>query len=215
MSAVSQEPAAWDLSTRVFHWLLAVLVVFSFTTGKIGGPWLEWHMRSGYAILALLLFRLGWGLVGSRNARFVEFVRGPRAAAVHLREILAGRIPVAAGHNPLGGWMVIAMLALLLLQAATGLFANDESSHEGPLAKMVSNAVVDRMSVIHELNQWIVVAAASLHVVAVLFYQWVLKVNLMRPMISGPQALPMRAVILLLLSVAAVYALVVIYPGAR
>ena len=78
MSAASQEDAAWDLSTRVFHWLLAVLVVVSFTTGKIGGPWLEWHMRSGYAILALLLFRFGWGLVGSRNSRFVEFVRGPR-----------------------------------------------------------------------------------------------------------------------------------------
>ena len=215
MNSASQAHAAWDLSTRVFHWLLAVLVVASFTTGKIGGPWLDWHMRSGYAILALLLFRLGWGLIGSRNARFVEFVRGPRAAATHLREVLAGRVPVAAGHNPLGGWMVIAMLALLLLQAATGLFTNDESSHEGPLAKMVSNAVVDRMSIIHGINKWLVVAAASLHVVAILAYQWVLKVNLMRPMISGPRSVPMRAVILLVSSAAAVYALVVVYPGAR
>lgn len=215
VNAASQDNGAWDLSTRVFHWLLAMLVVISFTTGKLGGPWLEWHMRSGYAILALLLFRLGWGLVGSRNARFVEFVRGPRAVAFHLREMLAGRIPVAAGHNPLGGWMVIAMMALLVLQAATGLFTNDESSHEGPLAKMVSNAVVDRMSVIHDFNQWLVVAAASLHVVAVAVYQWVLKVDLMRPMIYGPASVPMRAVVLLLASAAAVYALVVIYPGAR
>ena len=215
MSTASQEHAAWDLSTRAFHWLLAVLVVFSFTTGKIGGPWLEWHMRSGYAILALLLFRLGWGLVGSRNARFVEFVRGPHAAATYLREIIAGRVPAAAGHNPVGGWMVVAMLALLALQAATGLFANDESSHEGPLAKMVSNAVVDRMSVIHQYNQWLVVAAASFHVAAILVYQWVLKVNLIRPMISGPRSVPIRAVILMVSSAAAVYALVVLYPGAR
>lgn len=213
VSAASPERAAWDLSTRAFHWLLAVLVVVSFTTGKIGGPWLEWHMRSGYAILALLIFRLGWGLVGSRNVRFVEFVRGPRAVATHLREILAGRVPLTTGHNPVGGWMVVAMLALLALQAATGLFANDESSHEGPLAKMVSNAVVDRMSVIHELNQWLVVIAASLHVVAILAYQWVLKVNLMRPMISGPRSVPMRAVILLVASAAAVYTLVVVFPG--
>ena len=91
MSAAPQDDAAWDLATRVFHWLLAVLVVVSFTTGKLGGPWLEWHMRSGYAILALLLFRLGWGLVGSRNARFAEFVRGPRAAATHARATQSSR----------------------------------------------------------------------------------------------------------------------------
>lgn len=215
MSGVPRERAAWDLPTRAFHWLLAVLAVASYTTGKIGGPWLEWHMRSGYAILVLLLFRLGWGLVGSREARFAQFLRSPRAVAAHLRELLAGRAPVTAGHNPIGGWMVVAMLALLLLQVSTGLFTNDESSHEGPLAKTVSNAVVDRMSVIHELNQWLIVAAVGLHVAAILAYRWVLKVNLVGPMISGPWSLPWRAVVLLVSSAAAVYALVVVYPGTR
>ncbi len=215
MSEAARQHAEWDLPTRAFHWLLAVLVVVSFTTGKVGGPWLEWHMRSGYAILALLLFRLAWGVVGSRSARFVEFVRGPRAAAAHVREVFAGRVRPAEGHNPLGGWMVVAMLALLLLQAATGLFTNDESSHEGPLAKTVSNAFVDRMSVIHDFNQWCVVAAASVHVVAVFAYQWGLKVDLIRPMIFGSRAVPLRAVFLIALSAAAVYGLVVIYPGSR
>jgi cytochrome b len=106
------------------------------------------------------------------------------------------------------------MLAILLLQAGTGLFANDESSHEGPLAAKVSNAVVDRMSVIHSVNQWIVAGAVALHVLAVAFYQWRLKVDLIGPMVTGPVDARATALALALLAVAAaaVYALVVVYP---
>jgi cytochrome b len=207
-------PPAWDFPTRFFHWSLAILVVYSFVTGTLGGEWMAWHMRSGYAILALLLFRIAWGVVGSREARFASFVRGPRAVLAHTRKILAGSRDYPAGHNPLGGWMIVAMLAILLLQAGTGLFANDESSHEGPLAAGVSNAVVDRMSVIHSVNQWIVVGAVALHVLAVAFYQWRLKVDLIRPMVTGPFDARLSALALALLAVAAaaVYALVVVYP---
>jgi cytochrome b len=96
--------AVWDLPVRLFHWALAVLVVFSFVTGKLGGNWMQWHVKSGCCILALLLFRLAWGVVGSSSARFAGFVRGPRAAIDYARTLLARRpvatpatIPWAAG----------------------------------------------------------------------------------------------------------------------
>jgi cytochrome b len=206
--------APWDFPTRAFHWSLVLLVVFSFTTGKVGGAWLEWHMRSGYAILALLLFRIAWGFAGSENARFASFVRGPRAAIAHGRAVLRGSRAYPPGHNPLGAWMVLALLAALLLQAATGLFANDESAHEGPLAASVSNAVVDRMSEIHSFNEWVVVGAAAVHVAAIAFYQWRLKIDLIRPMVFGPTPLPetARAAAWLAAAALAVYALVVLFP---
>jgi cytochrome b len=208
------ETRAWDLPTRIFHWSLAILVVFSYVTGTAGGPWMAWHMKSGYAILALLVFRLAWGVAGSREARFASFVRGPRAVWAHGRGVLAGSRAYPAGHNPLGGWMIVAMLAILLLQAGTGLFANDESSHEGPLAAQVSNAIVDRMSVIHSVNQWLVAGAVALHVAAIAFYQWRLKIDLIRPMVTGPvdARASALALVLLALAAAAVYALVVVYP---
>ena len=211
MSA-SAPAAAWDLATRVFHWALAVLVVFSFTTGKIGGPWLEWHMRSGYAILALLLFRVAWGFAGPANARFTAFVRGPAAAVGHARDLFARRVGATVGHTALGGWMVVVMLAVLALQAATGLFTNDESSHEGPLARMVSNAMVDRMSVIHGWNQWVVAAVVVVHVAAIAYYHAVLKANVTRGMVSGPTQVPVRAWALLAAAAGAVYYVVVVVP---
>ena len=204
--------AAWDLPTRAFHWALAVLVVFSFTTGKIGGPWLEWHMKSGYAILALLLFRVAWGFAGPSNARFTGFVRGPVAALGHARELVARRLTAKAGHTPLGGWMVLAMLVVLALQAGTGLFTNDESSHEGPLSRMVSNATVDRMSVIHGWNQWVVAAVVGVHVVAIAYYHVVLKANVTRDMVTGPTQVPARAWALLAAVAGAVYYVVVVLP---
>jgi cytochrome b len=205
---------AWDLPTRVFHWTLATLVVFSFTTGQIGGAWMAWHLRSGYAILALLLFRLAWGVAGSPNARFTSFLRGPRAVAAHWREMLSGARAYPAGHNPMGAWMVVVLLATLLLQAGTGLFSDDESSHQGPLAVKVSNAVVERMSLIHGWNGWVIAGAVALHVAAVLFYQWGLKVDLIRAMVAGRNdaRLARRATILFAIACGAVYALVVVYP---
>ena len=213
---MSASPGApWDFPTRAFHWTLAVLVIFSYTTGKIGGGWLEWHMRSGYAILALLLFRVGWGFVGGGNSRFASFVRGPRAALDYGRALVSRSVRNAAGHTPLGGWMVLAMLAFFALQAVTGLFANDEASHEGPLAAMVSNAVVDRMSVIHEWNQWVLVALVAVHVLAIAFYHAVLRMNLTRTMVAGPVSFPARAWVLLALAAGTVYGVVVMVPGPK
>jgi cytochrome b len=213
----------WDAPVRLFHWALAVLVVFSFVTGKIGGSWLEWHMRSGFAILSLLLFRLAWGVVGSQTARFAVFVRGPRAGLEYLRDTLARRHPQVLGHNPLGGWMVLFMLALLLVQAATGLFVDDEIATQGPLAGKVSNAVVARLTTVHRYNEWVILGAVVLHLIAIATYHWGLRMNLVGPMVHGKMAVPAPvepprfappwlAAVLFAIACAAVYWLVAIYP---
>jgi cytochrome b len=105
---------------------------------QIGGNAMQIHQWSGMTLLTLVLFRLLWGVLGSTRARFADFVRGPRAVLAYARELLRGRAPFTAGHNPLGGWMVLALLASLLMQAGTGLFANDDIMIEGPLVKHVS-----------------------------------------------------------------------------
>lgn len=213
----------WDAPVRLFHWALAALVVFSFTTGKIGGSWLEWHMRSGYTILALLAFRLAWGVVGSETARFASFLRGPGATLAYARTLVSRQHPAAFGHTPTGGWMIVLMLAILAVQAGSGLFVDDEIATQGPLAVKVSNAFVAKMSALHGYNQWAVAAAVALHVAAIAFYQGYLGTNLIGPMVHGmaearaPGAAPKLApawlaALLFAAACAVVYYLVVVYP---
>jgi cytochrome b len=215
----------WDLPTRIFHWVLATLVVFSFTTGHIGGRWLEWHMRSGFTILALLVFRIAWGIFGSETSRFASFVRGPGAFLAHARDIARHKPRRVIGHNPMGAWMAVFLVAILLAQAVSGLFADDEISHTGPLVEKVSNATVAKMSALHSFNGWIVAGAAVLHVLAIAFYWLRFRDNLVAPMWSGwreadagvpPPAMRATwlAAIFLAIAAGAVYWLVVVYPGA-
>jgi len=180
----------------------------------VGESWLEWHMKSGYAIVALLLFRLAWGLAGSPAARFASFVRGPAATLAYARELAAGKRELPPGHNPLGGWSVAAMLACLALQAGTGLFSNDESSHEGPLASKVSDATVDRLSSIHGWNQYAILTLVVLHLAAISIYQWRLRLDVLGPMVHGPTRARDNIVAAVLLTIAAgaTYWLVVVYP---
>jgi cytochrome b len=214
----------WDLPTRIFHWALVALAVFSFTTGTVGGDWMAWHLRSGYTVLALLLFRILWGFAGSTTSRFAHFVRRPRLAIDYGRRLLATRASDAFGHNPLGGWMIVAMLAAFLVQAASGLFADDEISTQGPLAVKVSNATVERLSALHSYNQWVLVALAALHVTAIATYAFAFRTPLVGAMVHGwssraaPgaeafRAAPLwRAVVLAALSAGFVYWLVVVFP---
>jgi cytochrome b len=172
----------WDLPTRLFHWSLVALVVFSVATAKVGGLWLDWHMRSGYAILALILFRLLWGVAGSRYARLAHFVRGPRTVVAYL----LGRLPeVRAGHNPLGAVSVVLMLTVLLVQASSGLFTNDGNFTEGPLAKLVTNATSNRLSTMHRWGELAVYGLVGLHIGAVLHYRFVKRLDLIRAMVTG------------------------------
>jgi cytochrome b len=171
----------WDLPLRVFHWALAVLLVAQVVTATLGGNAMEYHALGGYAILALLLFRLAWGFLGGTHARFGDFVRGPSAVLGYLR----GRLAPRAGHNPLGGWSVVAMLLSLLLQAATGLLATDDVMMEGPLARHVPERVVEVATSIHDVNAVVVLALVGLHLAAIAYYVVVKKRNLVLPMVTG------------------------------
>ena len=175
----------WDLPTRLFHWLLVVLVVSSFATGKLGGNWMLYHERCGEAILALLIFRLAWGFIGSTASRFHTFLAGPSTVLRYALTLFRREPDHHLSHNPLGGWSVAAMLLALLIQAGTGLFANDDIATEGPLYKWVSKAVSDRLTSIHHLNHDVIIALVAVHVAAVLFHLIYKKENLITPMITG------------------------------
>ncbi len=175
---------------RLFHWAVVALVAFSWWSGTEGGTVMEYHMLSGYAILALVLFRVAWGLVGSSHARFSDFVRGPRRFLVALADLLSRRPMPYTGHNPVGGWMVVALLATLAVQAVTGLFANDDIFIEGPLYGYVSKDTSDLLTRIHYWNFNVILALVALHVAGVL-YHWIAKrENLVAAMITGRKHLP-------------------------
>ncbi len=175
----------WDLPTRLFHWLLVILVLACFITGKIGGAWMPYHILCGCAVLGLLVFRLVWGFVGGRHARFSAFVRAPGAVLRYTRTLLQPEAPRHLGHNPLGGWSVLAMLLALSVQAVTGLFANDDIFTEGPLYPWVSKATSDWLTHIHKLNQGVILLLVGVHVMAVFFYLIMKHENLIQPMFTG------------------------------
>lgn len=170
----------WDLPTRLFHWLLVLCVTGAIVTVNIGGAWMDWHVRFGIASFVLILFRIIWGIVGSRYARFTQFITSPTNTLAYLR----GSQRKEAGHNPLGAWSVLAMLVLLLLQSTTGLFTSDDVLTQGPLAQFVSNDQVAWFTRIHSFNEYFIYAFIVLHLVAIAIYSLCGK-GLVKPMISG------------------------------
>jgi cytochrome b len=182
----------WDWPVRAFHWTLLGLVAFSVFTVKAGGTWMEWHMRSGYAVLALLAFRVLWGFAGTRWARWSTFVRGPATALRYARTLVASPHETSVGHNPLGGYMVVVLVAALLVQAITGLFANDDILTEGPLAKLISKDLSDRLTSVHGFNEWVLYALVAVHVLAVLFHRVRFDERLVTAMFTGVKKLPER-----------------------
>lgn len=175
----------WDLPTRLFHWLLVLLVTISFVTVEIGGNAMQYHERSGFTILALVLFRLAWGLLGSQPSRFKTFLKGPATVLRYAATTLRREPECHMTHNPLGGWSVAALLTALLVQAGTGLFANDDIATEGPLYGWVSKRTSDWITEAHEFNAGIIVVLIGLHVAAVLFHLIYKRDNLLVPMITG------------------------------
>lgn len=209
----------WDLPVRLTHWALVLLVLLSYGTAELGWLDMQWHFYSGYAILVLVLFRLLWGLFGSEHARFSSFLRGPQTLNAYLR----GRHPGSVGHNPVGGWSVIFLLGVLLLQAGTGLFNSDDIEWFGPLAEKVGGDWVEWCSDVHERADKVLLALIGLHVAAVLGYLVFKRNDLISPMFSGykrdleaPDGASRPwwlALALLAISAAALWALIRFWPG--
>ena len=181
----------WDLPVRLFHWTLVVLMVVSYFTGRAGGEWMKFHFWSGYAILTLILFRIAWGFVGSTTARFADFVKGPSAAFAHLRDLLGRGRPREAGHNPVGGAMVVALLLAVLLQVAAGFFSadTDMGTVNGPLALLVADKWIERATAFHKFWINVLLWMVALHVLAAVVYLVWKRQNLIGAMLTGRKPL--------------------------
>lgn len=178
--SVGSRVRVWDLPTRLVHWLIVGCVGVSWWTAETGR--LEWHRWSGYALLGLLVFRIYWGFFGSSTARFASFVRGPRAVFEYMR----GSWKIAAGHNPLGSWSVVALIVLLLAQVGLGLFAVDVDGIEsGPLSMYVDFDTGRDAAKLHDVLFNVLLAVVCVHIVAVLFYAIFRKENLVGAMVTG------------------------------
>ncbi|RDD68526.1 cytochrome b/b6 domain-containing protein [Paracoccus versutus] len=176
----------WDLPLRIFHWALAVCVAGAWGLGKFGPDVMTLHFLFGYAVIGLLAFRLLWGFVGPRPARFRSCLHGPGAVLAYLRQLPARQPSFWPGHNPLGGLFVILLLAVLAVQVAAGLVANPQDYvNTGPLAGAVSARISRLGLALHDLLGKLVLPMVLLHVAAVLFYRLWKRENLIRPMITG------------------------------
>ncbi|MEN6540527.1 MAG: cytochrome b/b6 domain-containing protein [Mizugakiibacter sp.] len=186
----------WDLPTRLTHWALAALVLLQYGTAEWHWLSMDWHFRFGYATLALVLFRVAWGFAGSRSSRFADFVRGPARVAAYLRATLARREARTLGHNPLGGWSVLALLLCLAVQGVSGLFGSDDITLFGPLSSRVSDGAVALMTALHKFNRVVLLALVALHLVAVFAHLAFKRDNLIAPMLHGwkrwPAAVALR-----------------------
>ncbi len=144
---------------------------------------MDWHLRFGVAALALVTFRLIWGLIGPRYARFSQFVVNPTKTLQYLKND-SHRMPRQAGHSPLAAWSVIALLCLIAYQAVTGLFANDDIMVQGPLAAYVSSDWSATLTGWHKLTEKLILALIALHLLAILAYR-IRGVRLTRAMVTG------------------------------
>ena len=187
MAGKNDKILVWDVPVRLFHWLLVALMATSYFSGRAGGDWMQLHFWSGYAILTLLIFRLFWGFVGSTTARFSSFLKGPRAAFAQIAHLFRKEGPCDAGHNPVGGAMVLVLIFAVLAQVVAGLFSADTDTGmvNGPLALKVADKWVERATDFHAWWINVLLFLVAIHVFAVLLYLVWKRHNLVGPMITG------------------------------
>lgn len=188
MQETSDAPAVrarlWDGPTRIVHWALVASIGFAWWAGETHH--MDWHRVAGYVVLALLVFRLIWGFLGSGSARFASFVKGPAATLAYMRTLPSRAHKAMPGHNPLGAWSVLAILAALIVQVVSGLFTVDiDGLESGPLSDRVSFDTGRMFAKWHHLSFSALEVLVLLHVGAVIFYAVYKRADLVRPMVTG------------------------------
>ena len=193
-SALQADPArpgvpgrvvVWDLPLRLFHGTLAAAVSTALLTGWVGGSWMAVHGQAGLLVAGLLGFRVAWGLLGSRHARFASFAPSPASLLAYLRGRWQG-----LGHNPLGALSVFALLGSLALQVGTGVAGNDDIAYTGPLYAWVSEEFSLVLTGLHRRLASVLYVLVGLHVLAIAFYVHVKRKPLLGPMLRGWAHLP-------------------------
>ncbi|MTI08520.1 cytochrome B, partial [Rhodospirillaceae bacterium RKSG073] len=141
----------WDIPTRLFHWLLVLLIAAAYVTAEfeLGDLDMTYHMYVGYSILAFVIYRILWGILGSSSARFSDFIKSPKAVFSYIKSMYSSQPQKYLGHNPAGGLMVLALLTLILMQAIFGLFTTDDILVDGPLVHIASSSFVSFASSWH------------------------------------------------------------------
>jgi cytochrome b len=178
----------WDIFIRVFHWLIVALVAAAYATWRLN--WMVWHGWVGDAVLTLLLFRLSWGVFGGETARFSRFLASPRTVLQHLKHSLQREPDHQVGHNPAGGWMVLILLALLLVETLTGLYVANDIADEGPMTEMAPAWLANAIESSHAIVWYALLAAIALHILVIAGFAAIKGQNLLRPMITGIKVLP-------------------------
>ncbi len=173
----------WDIYIRTFHWLLLICILVSFISFRLDE--MDIHFISGHCVLALIIFRVIWGVIGSRTALFHTFIKGPGAVLSYVKNPSSEKFKGMIGHSPIAALSVIAMLGIISLQVATGLISDDEILLQGPLAKYVSGEMSYQSTTYHGINAKLIVGLIVLHLAAIAFYRFIKKDDIVKPMVTG------------------------------
>ncbi len=181
----SAEIKVWDRAVRGFHWLLVSCFFISYFTED---DWMDYHRWAGYIAFGLLCFRIVWGFIGPRYARFSDFVHGPAHVFQYLQHVLSRKAARHLGHNPAGGAMIVALISCVLLVTLSGTALYGADAWEGPLAWLMegaSDANIALLKDIHEYLSHFTVALVVVHVLGVVWESVLHRENLVRAMITG------------------------------
>lgn len=178
----------WDLPTRLFHWACAVLVAVLYASARLNR--MDYHVLAGEVLLALLIFRILWGLCGAETARFNRFASSPESAVRHLLHLFRREPDRTVGHNPAGAWMVFVLLALLFGETLSGLYTNNDVANQGPFTEIVPAPVANAITALHSILWDALIVAIALHLLAILAYAVLKGQDLVRPMLAGWKRLP-------------------------
>ncbi|WP_057831215.1 cytochrome b/b6 domain-containing protein [Colwellia sp. TT2012] len=183
---MTEKHLIWDLPLRIFHWSFAFTILACWYTSEQEGEMVDLHMQLGFVALALLVFRILWGVIGPKHARFAQFIPSPKTLIHYLHP--AKESKNTAGHNPLGALMVVLMIVLITLQAVSGLFINDDIFSSGPYYSSIGNDLEKIMFFLHHNTFDFMIAAIALHLAAITYYWCIKKQNLVLPMITGKKS---------------------------
>ena len=208
----------WDIPVRLFHWLLVLCIAAQWFTAEQGEDWLEWHFYIGYFTIGLIVYRIIWGFVGTRYAKFVDFIPSPKSLMAWLK----GTSNDYVGHPPLGALMVLFLLLVILLQGISGLFTTDDIFTDGPWREVLSSQMQDYADWLHGNLFTLIQIAAAIHIGAAFYYLLVKKSNLISPLITGnkrvtadqgiPSSKLLTAVIVLAIVAVLIYLMVSLAP---
>jgi cytochrome b len=190
MANTMQSTRVWDLPVRVCHWLIVGLFIAQWASAEWLDTKIELHAKIGYVFIAVVIFRIIWGFLGTYYARFKTFLYRPSRIVRYARNIFKPSAPVYLSHNPLGGVMVILLLFLLLLQGISGLFMTDDIFFDAPYHHSIPSSIQALISSVHHYTFFVLKILIALHILAVFLYVVVKKQALITAMVTGKKRTP-------------------------